>query len=477
MVPDKSVHSDCEPPLALDVDGTLLRTDLLHETFWAALGKDVGATLRVAFLRLGSPAKLKRDLSLISFPAIELLPVNETIHARARKALAEGRSVRLVSGADQTLIDALAERLQLPGPHFASEPQRNLTGETKANLLRERFGIGQYDYAGNSHKDLPSWVSARKIIAVAPSTSLQHRLREIGKPFEIVAGGWTPRKLLRELRPHQWVKNLLLFVPLLAAHQFDPASFGQVALAAVAFSLGASAIYILNDLLDLDADRQHPTKCNRPIACGDLPIPVATAASGVLAFLALSLALAVGPPVAALTLLYMAGSLGYSLWLKKHRWLDVIALASLFLLRVLAGAVAADVATPPILLALTFVIFLALAWVKRTTALSRLSIREHLPGRGYSSEDLAHLKKVCYAAIAAAAILFLVYALGPVSAELYGNQVLLALAVIPLTLWLARIVRLSAAGLEDYDPVRFVLSDGVGLLIVLSGVAMIILAA
>ncbi|HBS50892.1 MAG TPA: prenyltransferase, partial [Rhodobacteraceae bacterium] len=149
---------------------------------------------------------------------------------------------------------------------------------------------------------------------------MRRALARMGKPVETLEEPGRPGALLRELRPHQWIKNLLLFVPMLAAQRFEWIVTGQVALAALAFSLGASAIYVLNDLLDLDADRRHPEKRERPLAAGTLPIPAAMTASAGLALLTLILALAVGPPVAALTLLYMAGSLGYSLWLKKRRW-------------------------------------------------------------------------------------------------------------------------------------------------------------
>jgi len=260
------------------------------------------------------------------------------------------------------------------------------------------------------------------------------------------------------------------------AHDLDPGGLAQVALAALAFSLGASAIYILNDLLDLESDRRHPEKRNRPIASGLLPIQTATGASAVLVLLALIIALGVSPAVGALTLLYMTGSLTYSLMLKKRRWLDVLALALFFMLRVFTGAVAAGVPIPPILLALGFTVFLALACAKRLTALSRLGAKGPLPGRGYSPADLMNLERIAYGSIAMAALLFLFYASGPRAAELYANPVLLAFAVIPLVIWLLRIVRLGIEGREDYDTVAFVLHDRAGWAILLAGLILIVLA-
>lgn len=324
--------------------------------------------LGVALTRWRSPARLKHALAAIGQPAVDRLPLRDSLAARAAEAARAGRPVHLVSGSPQALVDALARRLDLPGPHYGSDPERNLTGEVKAAFLARRFGVGGYDYAGNGRADLPAWQGARRAIAVAPPAGVRRALARMGKPVETLEEPGRPGALLRELRPHQWIKNLLLFVPMLAAQRFEWIVTGQVALAALAFSLGASAIYVLNDLLDLDADRRHPEKRERPLAAGTLPIPAAMTASAGLALLALILALAVGPPVAALTLLYMAGSLGYSLWLKKRRWLDVLALADLFLLRVLTGAVAAGVVLPPILFLFGFAIFFVLACAKRITA-------------------------------------------------------------------------------------------------------------
>ncbi|MDK3018597.1 UbiA family prenyltransferase [Pseudodonghicola flavimaris] len=464
-------------PLILDVDGTLLRTDLIYESFWAAIGQDFPATLRAVSRHIGAPARLKHALIAIAAPAVEALPIRDPVLARARAALAAGRPVHLVSGSDQALIDALAARLGLAGPHFGSTPDLNLTDANKAAFLKERFGAGGFDYIGNARPDLKSWALARRVIAVAPPAALRRQLEALGQPVEIIEDRPRPGALLRELRPHQWVKNLLVFVPLLAAHHFAPLAIAQVGLAFAAFCLGASSIYILNDLLDLDGDRHHPEKRFRPLAAGELPIPGSMLASAALAGLALILGLAAGPPVAALTLLYMAGSLGYSLWLKKRRWLDVLALAALFLLRVVSGAVAAKVAIPPILLAFAFVVFFVLACVKRMTALSRLKLRGHLPRRGYVPADLLKLEWAAYVAIPLSAALFLLYVFGPEAAALYDRRVLLSLAVVPVIAWLYRVVRLSTNGQEDYDPVRFVLHDRIGMGIALAGLLLLILAA
>lgn len=473
---DPGGASGSDVPLVLDVDGTLLHTDLLFETFWAALGRSVWATLAVLFSCWGAPARMKARLRAIAEPEIELLPVREAVLDLALEAQAAGRGVHLASAADQVLVDAIGRRFGLVGPHFGSDGAANLKAEAKARLLTRRFGTAGYDYAGNSRADLAPWAGARKAIAVNPVKRLAARLAASGKPLHILTDPADKGALLREMRPLQWIKNLLLFLPALAAHQTGPETLLPVLVAVAGFSLGASAIYILNDLLDLEADRSHPAKRTRPIAAGKLPIPLAMAASPALMLAAMALGLAVSPGVAALILTYMSGSLVYSLWLKKRRWLDLAALAGLFLLRVLTGAVAAQVAVSGWLLGFVLAVFFTLACAKRLTELARARRRGHLPGRGYGPRDAASLERAAYLGAGLSAGFFAFYALSAPVSALYASPWGLALATLPVAFWLARVVRLSSRGSEGYDPVVFVFQDRAGLAIAAAGLAIVLLA-
>lgn len=468
--------ADIDIPLVLDVDGTLLRTDLLYESFWAALGRDFTATLTATFRHLNRPERLKLALANIARPRTDLLPVRDAVLDLAREAAQAGRAVHLVSGSNQTLIDDLARRLDLPGPHFGSDSDRNLTDATKAAFLKDKFGEGGYDYAGNAQVDLKSWAGARRIIAVEPGAALARSIAGLDKPVFAVADGWGMSEIIREMRPHQWVKNLLLFLPLLASHSVSPSAFVAVSVAALAFSFGASSIYVLNDLLDLEADRSHPEKRFRPIASGALPIAPAMRVSVVLALLAVFLALSVSLQVALLTLAYMAGSLSYSLWLKIRRWLDLIALTGLFLLRMLTGAVAAHSGVTLHLLALGFAVFFTLACVKRLTALSRMRQRDHLPGRGYSSRDLVPLERAAHTGAVLSGVIFVAYVWHEHAEGHYSAPLLASMASVPLMAWLFRMIRLGISGQEDYDPVRFFLHDKMGLALVGSGAMLLVLA-
>ncbi len=463
-------------PLVLDIDGTLLRTDLLFETFWAALGHNIAATLWVLISCWHSPARLKRRLLEIARPDIDLLPVRDGVVDLAREALAQGRPVHLASAADQSLVDAIARRFDLPGPHFGSDARVNLKGATKAQLLVREFGAQGYEYVGDSTADLMVWQTAASGVAVNVKGRLATRLAGLDTPVRTMTDKHDPKALLKELRPHQWIKNLLLFLPVLAAHDLRPGTVIPVMVAIVAFSIGASAIYIVNDLLDLAADRGHPEKRNRPVASGALPIPAAMLASAKLAVVALVLAYLVSPGVAALTLTYMVGSLSYSLWFKKRRWIDVLALAGLFLLRVQTGAVASQLPVPGWILALVFTTFFTLACVKRMTELARAIKRGHLPGRAYGQRHFRKLELAGFLGVVLSTALFVGYAYSAPASALYSRPHLLALVAVPVALWLGRVVALSAQGREDYDPVVFVMHDKVGLFIAAIGIAVLLLA-
>ncbi len=460
----------------LDVDGSLLRSDLLFETFWAAMGRNIWRTLGLWLSRMRSSARLKHDLLAIAQPEIELLPFRPEIVDMALKAQKAGRPVHLASGADQGLVDALAQYLGLEGEHFGSHPDSNLTRSAKAALLADRFGEGGFDYVGNAWDDLDVWHVARRIIAVAPGPALAARLSTLDKPVEILPDGWSFADLVHELRPLHWLKNVLLFLPLLAAHRLELAPFLSVALAVVAFSLTASSIYIINDLLDLDSDRRHPEKRNRPIASGIVPIRTAMATSAALWVVALALAFLVNPTVAAMTFGYFLATLVYSLWLKHLRWLDILTLAFLFQLRVLTGAVASQTAISPWLLGVVFAVFLSLAVAKRFTGLTRAFRGSRLPGRGYDQSDTQPLRYVAYASVLLATVLFLAYTASAEARMLYSSTGLLALLTLPAMAWLIRMIRLSELGREDYDPVVFVTHDWPGLALASAGVIIVLLA-
>lgn len=454
-------------PLVLDVDGTFLKTDMLLECFWAGLGRDPLATLKASVTRLGDRAALKAELARIADLRTDLLPVNGAVLAEATAARAAGREVVLASASHETLVKELAAHHDLSDRVFASDGVTNLKGSEKAAALVAAYGDGGFDYGGNEKADRKIWVhSARALVVNDPASA--GFLEAEGKAVTRIEGGWTWAGVMKALRPHQWVKNLLLFVPLLAGHVFVPALWLVTLLGALAFSLGASSIYVVNDLLDLEADRRHATKCRRPFASGRVPIAVGMAAGLGAGLSALVIAALIGWGFFAVLALYMSLSLAYSLHLKRLRWIDIATLAALYTIRVMAGALASGVAVSGYLLVFIYPVFVALGSVKRITELTLAKSDERLPGRGYGRPDRPDLLNVAVLGMIGALVAFFGYSFTEQAAVLYPTRWLLWVTLIPIFWWLYRMIRLGWAGRQDYDPLVFAMRDkrGIGILLI-----------
>ena len=453
-------------PLVLDVDGTFLKTDMLLESFWAALGRHPLECLRICLTCITDRAALKKRLAAISGLRTDLLPRNARVEQLAKASQKRGRRVVLASGSDASLGHQLAEANQLDGQVVASDGKINLTGKRKAEALTQAFGVAGFDYAGNGAVDVAVWEAAENAIIVGNHPGIARRLAGQGRNVEEYGGTWKARDLLKAMRPHQWVKNVLLFLPLLAAHRFGASGLLIVLIAAIAYSLAASSIYIVNDLLDLEADRLHPTKKRRPFAAGTVPIGVGMFAGVGLGAFALALAFAMSWAMLAVVGLYMMLSLAYSLKLKRMRWIDIATLAGLYTLRVIAGAVAAKVLATGFLVAFIYPTFITLGCVKRLTELTLAKSDERLPGRGYGRGDRGDLLNVATLGTFGALLAFFLYSFTDAAAALYPNIWQLWVALFPIGLWLVRMVLLGWQGRQDYDPIVFAMRDKYGLALI-----------
>lgn len=462
--------------LIVDIDGSLLRTDMLFECFWAALGRHPVQCLIVLWKHLFDRALLKQQLAGLAELDVDLLPVRPVIVEMIARAKRDRREVILASGSDQTLVSAMAARVGGIGT-IASDGVVNLTSHTKARVLVERFGVQGFDYVGDSRADIPVWKATRKIIIVAPGARLAKTVSQLEKPVETVGDQKSMRHLARALRPHQWIKNILLLLPIVAAHSVGWANLSMVLLAIVVFSAAASSIYIVNDLLDLSADRRHPTKRRRPFAAGDVSIQAGMLASVVLGSAALVGAGLISWSFLAIIVIYMMLSLAYSLVLKRLRWVDVSTLAALYTLRVVAGAVAGGVAMTGWLAVFIFPVFLALGCVKRLVELGKAQGEAPLPGRGYARRDRGDLRNIAVTAAVAALVVFGLYTFSEIAGLLYGKLWLLRLSGVAVALWLARMVMRGWQGRMDYDPIVFALRDPVGVGLMGIGAALILRAA
>ena len=451
-------------PLVIDIDDSLLRTDMLMESFLTALGKNAIETIKSAYEHIGDRARLKSEMARLSDLDVSRLPVNEDVLALAKQAKAEGREVVLASGSDQSLVDKLAQRLDLAGEHLGSDSKVNLTGQAKGNALVERFGSGNFDYVGDAAVDLKVWKQADLAYVVAPSDRLASAINDLGKQPVTLEGGWRPIDLLKALRPHQWIKNVLLLMPMIAAHQISLIGLEIILAAMIAFSFAASSIYIINDLLDLDSDRQHEKKFKRPFAAGKVPIKVGVITSISLGVVALAISAFIGWDMVGVISVYMALSLAYSVYLKSLRWIDIWVLALLYSLRVLAGGLAVNAPASGWLVAFVFSVFMSLGCVKRMTELARAKTYNKLPGRAYRKRDRPDLLNMSILTALNGIIIFLTYTYSNTANTLYAGIWELRWVAIPLSVWMTRMISTGWAGTQDYDPIVFALRDRYSLL-------------
>ena len=453
-------------PLIVDLDGTLIRSDTLWETLFVLIReRPLRLFSALPTLRQGRAA-FKAHLLAQAYPKVATLPLNGKLIDWLHSEKAAGRSLVLATASDQQLAHAVADRVGLFDAVLASDGQRNLKGPAKAAALVERYGRGGFDYVGDSRADLPVWAAARQAIVVGGAGLAQAaaQVAEVGRHFPP-----PPRAaaLLKALRPHQWVKNLLLFLPLVAAHQLsDGPRLLAVALAFGVFSLTASAVYLLNDLLDLPADRAHPRKRHRPFAAGTLPLAWGALLSPLLLLTAIGLSLWFLPPLFTLILVgYTLLTTAYSFGLKRKPVVDVLLLAALYTVRVIAGAAAVAIVPSFWLLAFSLFIFLSLALAKRYTELDGLRQRGELTaaGRGWHVDDLPLVQSLGTGAGLAAVLVLALYIDSAPARQLYATPQVLWLVCPLLLYWISRLWFKTHRGEMHDDPVVFALRDRVSL--------------
>ena len=454
-------------PLAVDLDGTLLRTDLLWEGLAGLLKRTPWLFLLLPFWWMRGRAYLKARLAAAVPLDIATLPVSETFLAWLREQHAAGRGLWLVTAADQQLAGAVAAHFGFFSGILASDGATNLKGRTKRDVLVARFGARGFAYAGDSHVDLPVWAEAGEIIVVNARPAVTAAARRLGRPVRFFAPTRPRlRTVLKALRVHQWAKNLLLLVPAVTAHRWDELdSLPLLLVAFAAFAATASAVYLLNDLADLAADRRHPSKHRRPFASGSLPLSFGFVLAPSLFLLggacALVLPAAFGLNLAAYVLLTWA----YTLRLRSLAIVDVVVLALLYLLRLSAGAAALGVPLSFWLIAFAIFVFLSLGLLKRAVELRLQPDTEgggaaRVGGRGYQAEDRLVVGHLGTAAGYTSALVLALYVHSPDVAELYARPAALWGACLVHVWWISRIWLLALRGEVDEDPVIFALKDG-----------------
>jgi 4-hydroxybenzoate polyprenyltransferase/phosphoserine phosphatase len=455
-----------ERPLCVDLDGTLVNTDTLWECVLWLLRRRPWLLFVAPFWLLAGKAAFKRKVAERATLDPASLPYRHDLVDALRQIKLSGRKVVLATAADQAIAEGVAEHLGVFDEVLSSNGTDNLRAATKRERLASQYRQSGFDYVGDSHADLRVFEGATRGYLVGPSPRVAARARNKGNVTIVSSRPSVLRALLKELRLHQWAKNALVVVPVVVAPGVPSlALVGRALLAALAFSLCASAGYVWNDLLDIEADRAHPTKRARPFASGTLP--VAFGPPLFIGLLALSFALSMLTLPARFTLmlvLYFAGTLSYSLYLKRMLIVDVIVLAGLYTHRILAGGIATGIPISSWLMGVSLFFFVSLAFAKRYVELAAHEGEGKIKNRDYYKVDLHMIGAMGPASGFLAALVFSLYVEMGSHVNTYAEPVVLWL-VVPLALyWVTRVWILTGRGQMQDDPVRFALKDGVSLL-------------
>ena len=364
-------------PLVVDLDGTLIKSDMLLECALRFLKKNPLRFYLMFFWLFQGKAILKQKLVKASDVDVTSLPYNAEVISWIKEEKSKGRKIVLATASNMVIADAVQAHLKLFDYVFGSDQKRNLSGKNKRDILVQEYGETGFDYAGNHSDDIPIWEKSDKIIFVNVPKSLRNSLKSQkmtpSKEFPPKSAAQTFRVWLKAIRVHQWVKNTLIFVPLLISQGFwDRGITFQIIVAVISFSLCASSVYVLNDLLDIDDDRKHPTKCKRPFASGSLSLLHGIIAVPVLLLIAFALAIGVNTGFVGVLIVYYIMTTLYSFKLKRIALVDVFTLSALYTFRIFAGAVAAQVNISVWLFTFSIFIFLSLAMIKRYTEIEKL---------------------------------------------------------------------------------------------------------
>ena len=450
------------PPLCTDLDGTLVRTDLLFESLFALLRRNVLYVALLPFWLLGGRANLKQQIARRVDLEVDHLPWQAEFLAYLRDQHARGRRLVLATASNAKFARQVAGHLGIFETVLASDATCNLRGTEKLRRIEQLLGGRDFDYAGNAHADLPLMARAKRALLVNPERGMRARAERRGnveRVFDDRAGLLKP--CLKALRLHQWSKNLLVFVPLVMTHRVTEWDLlAQAAQAFAAFCLCASSVYLLNDLLDAPDDRRHPSKADRPFAQGTLPADCGLALIPLLLAGAFAIAAHLPPDFTCLLALYYGLTLAYSLALRQFVLMDVLTLVGLYLLRIIAGAAAVSVMPSFWLLAFSVFVFVSLALVKRFAELREASRRSDAgsAGRGYVAEDAETLSGFGGASAYTSVLVLALYINSDRVAARYMHPELLWL-LCPLLLYLLmRLWLLARRGAALDDPVWFMLT-------------------
>ena len=453
-------------PIVVDLDDTLAKTDFFFESLLIFIKQNpINIFYAVYWMLCNHRAHLKTKIAQAVDIDVTTIPFNKPLIQWLKSKKQSGHRIILATASHRKYADDVANHIGLFDQVLATEEGFNLKGANKEKKLIELYGPQGFIYVGDSEADLKVWRSAESAVLVGGSKQIKDKLTKIVPVLHEFPRDENKRVWLRAIRIHQWVKNLLLFVPLLTSHNLtDPGKMGMTIIAFFAFSFCASAVYILNDFFDLSDDRKHKSKYQRVFASGDLSILKGGIAFSACLIFSLILSLIVSVKFLLIIAIYFSATLLYSLYLKSLMMVDIILLAALFTLRIIAGAVAIDVELSFWLLAFSMFIFLSLAIMKRyieLLSIKNTSAENNTKARGYDVSDIDILSSLGTTCGCLAVLIMAFYLNSPDVIKLYSRQEALWMMCPLLLFWICRTWMKASRGNVDDDPIMFVIKDKV----------------
>jgi 4-hydroxybenzoate polyprenyltransferase len=457
--------------VCVDCDGTLIATDLLHEAFFLMLKQYPLGIILIPFWLLQGKAHLKARIAERVVFNWATLPYRTEVLGIITQAREQGRTVILATASPVEWANGIAQHLKLFDEVLATQDGVNLAGKYKAEALVGRYGEANFDYIGDSKADFGVWKHAKSALVVTNSQSFKKRAQaEFNVAQVITPPGAKIKTYVKALRVHQWLKNGLIFLPLLAAHQIsNMQALLQACFAFIAFSACASSVYVLNDLLDLESDRIHIRKRKRPFASCLISIKQGAFLVPILIGISLAISLFLLPQQFLLVLLiYLVITLAYSIRLKRQVIVDVMLLGGLYTMRIIAGGAATNITPSFWLLAFSMFIFLSLALVKRYSEMlaTLQQNKAEAAGRGYSVTDLPVLMSIGVSSSMVSVLIFSLYINLPETKVMYPNSLWLWGIPAIVLYWNSRVWMKVHRGEVDDDPIVFAIKDWQSLVII-----------
>ena len=454
-----------QPPLIIDLDNSLITSDTLIDSISKCLSANIFNIFKLFLWILQGRSVLKYNLSKNFIINAKEIYYRSEILALIENSKKKGKKIFLCSGANENQVKIIYEDLGLFDDFYGSSLENNLTGKKKKKFLEEKFGFKKFEYLGDSAVDIPVWESCKKAYLINVSNAVKHKLIKNNIEYKEIkkrSSFFDQLKVyIKAIRIYQWVKNLLIFLPIFLSQEFSEINFLQALIAFACFSFISSFVYVFNDFLDIKNDRNHPTKKTRPIASGEINIFNLFSLALTITLISFLLAyLFLGNIFCYILLLYIMLNLFYSTLIKSIYFLDVLTLSSFYTLRLISGGIINDISLSPWLISFSIFFFLFLALIKRIGEIKNfVKDNKVMYGISYDEKVLDINKYIIYFSSFISLLLLIMYFFSEKALTLYNNVHVLILICPLIIIWKVRLYRAAMQNNMHDDPIVYIVKD------------------